>query len=302
MMDCKRFRKYVGAFADGELDIQHNLDVLDHLKMCPSCASRVDEIGLLKQSVKRAFGAARAPQPLLQQIPDSHDAEADARLARSGAGSTARSRRLPRLGIALGMAAAFLLAVALWQFGSPSQIRPGTITVVTGRAVADVREQHRACVLRRGLRHHDPSMPRDLTRLAQHLQRELKLDVLVPDLSPHGFELVGADRCGIRGRPGAHVLYHSATTGGALSVFTVRYLPEISAGAIGNPEASRFFVSDASIPVVAWHQGPQTYVLCGDLPSETLLEVAREVRQASTAALTRTRAVVALAAPGFVHR
>ena len=61
-MDCLGFRKYVGAFADGELDVDRNLDVLEHLNMCPKCAAQVQEIHNLKSVLCRQHESVSAPQ------------------------------------------------------------------------------------------------------------------------------------------------------------------------------------------------------------------------------------------------
>ncbi|MCC7314685.1 MAG: zf-HC2 domain-containing protein, partial [Planctomycetes bacterium] len=36
-MNCKSVQKFLHAFADGQLGVRANCEVLDHLKMCPSC-------------------------------------------------------------------------------------------------------------------------------------------------------------------------------------------------------------------------------------------------------------------------
>ena len=49
-MNCRKIRKYLFAFADGQLGVKANCEMLDHLKMCRKCSAIVDE----HQAVRRA--------------------------------------------------------------------------------------------------------------------------------------------------------------------------------------------------------------------------------------------------------
>jgi anti-sigma factor RsiW len=286
-MDCKGFRKYVGAFADSELGVAHNLEALEHLNMCPRCAERVGDITSLKTALKRVYGDLSAPPRLRDRILASLDTGV-ATPQREHLSSVGRSFELRyRWMIPLGMAAALLLGVfAYYEYRPKNEPQYGAITVVTGQPIADIREQHRACVGSRGLAHHDVSLTRDPSEIAKRLSGELALTVVVPDLSARGFELVGADRCGILGRRGAHVLYRLASAGPWLSVFTVARLPGLWAALGDSPpyhnNDRRYFVSgEESLTVVAWHDGRQTYAFCGRMPKPDLLALAEQIRTAS---------------------
>ena len=74
-MNCTQFRKYAGAFADGELDIQINLEALEHLNMCPACTQRVDEIASLRPALERPHSNPRAPRELRDRIRHALDAQ-----------------------------------------------------------------------------------------------------------------------------------------------------------------------------------------------------------------------------------
>ncbi len=290
-MDCTCFRKYVVALAEGEPEVRQHFEALEHLDGCPSCARRVADITALKVALARVYADARAPRHLRERVLSSLGSEAlsaryDPQPPHAGVAAS-----LPyRLIIPVSIAAALLLAVLLYQYRPHSEPYPGTITVVTGRAVADAREQHRWCIANRGPDHHDASLTRDLDEIARRLSSELQLTVLVPDLLVRGFALVGADRCGILGQRGAHVLYRSKPAGGALSVFTVGRMATLGSGDGGAslpPEYNReYFVSAAeaeeSLSVVAWHDRRQSYVVCGKLPAAALLDLVEQVRLAGT--------------------
>ena len=67
-MGCDRYRKYVGAFADGELEVKDNLDFLEHIKMCPACAARVDEVTTMKGALQHAYADVEPSESLRLRI------------------------------------------------------------------------------------------------------------------------------------------------------------------------------------------------------------------------------------------
>lgn len=290
-MDCIGFDKYVIAVADGVPEIRQNREALEHLSRCSRCARRVADITSLKAALARVYSDAKAPEHLKKRIvslleTERRSAGYDPEPRRAGVATGLRSKFMAPVAIA----AALLVAVLLYRYWPHNESYRGTITVVTGRAVADAREQHRWCVANRGPNHHDASLKRDLNEIARRLSRDLQLTVFAPDLSQHGFVLVGADRCGMLGRRGAHVLYRSKSAEASLSVFTVGLMAALGSGDGGAPvkrERNRdYFVSageaDKSPSVVAWHDGRQTYVVCGDLAASALLDVVDQVRVAET--------------------
>ena len=85
-MNEKDVQKYLAAFADGELDVQDNLRVLEHARMNPQAARRVMHQQQLRSAVARSM-AAQTPA-----LPDAVRAEIEARSrACSDAGRTVRS-------------------------------------------------------------------------------------------------------------------------------------------------------------------------------------------------------------------
>ena len=68
-MNCKSARKFLYAFADGQLDVTDNCEVLDHLKMCPGCGAVVAEHQSMRtvltkyiERVSNSFTSPIAPQ------------------------------------------------------------------------------------------------------------------------------------------------------------------------------------------------------------------------------------------------
>jgi anti-sigma factor RsiW len=153
-----------------------------------------------------------------------------------------------------------------------------------------------------GAKHHNASLPRDLTEIARRLGEELNLAVLAPNLEAQGFDLLGADKCGIRGRPGAHLLYHSIATDELLSVFTVGRWEQLDAG-LSIEKSARLAEGDVlassgdEFQVVAWHEGTCTHALCGPFSRRQLVDLATQMRIASVG----FRTVPGSASPLLAH-
>ncbi len=285
-MNCPSFHKYIVALADVQREIQDNGEALEHLNRCPSCARRVADITALKAALVRVHGETRAPQHLYDRVVSSlektevHSVQIP---ADSLPGPVAAG--LPhRLRVPVAIAAALLLAVSGFWYQADSRGNHGTITVVTGEALADAREQHRMCVSHRGADHHDASLPRDLAAIARRLSDDLHMAVIAPDLEADGFALVGADRCGLPGLRGAHVLYRSESGNQALSVFSVSRITTLGSAESDAGVDHEYYVSAEEpgepLSVVAWHDGPQSYVVCGELSRNALLALVDQVQVA----------------------
>lgn len=282
-MNCKNFRKYVGAFADGELEVSQNLQALEHLNMCPSCASRVNNINELKAALGLAYKGIKAPAGLETRIRDAIKAQPAAMGATKDVEPTSNTTWFGQKSWApLGMAAALFIVAGIWWSWPEFTPRQGSITVVTGQTVTDIRQQHDRCLYGRGLAHHASDLPRSLVGIRQILSKELKLKVLAPDLSNYGYQLVGADRCGIVGRPGAHVMYRTSDGDSTLSLFSVAHLDFLITSSKSDGGQTPYFVSEQNkSTVLAWHDGAQTYVVCGNRPPYSLQLIFNEVRIAS---------------------
>jgi mycothiol system anti-sigma-R factor len=273
-MNCTSFRKYVGAFADGELDTDLNLQALEHLNMCPSCARRVAEVELIKASLKRICGDQRAPEALRERV----------RLALgeslAASAEPAPAPRRFRLTVPLAVAAALALSVTVWQFQPATTSTAPFPQIAAAPIAAEVRAQHSDCAAH-GFKHHDPTLARNCQAIREVLGERLGLDVIAPDLEGSGCELVGADQCGVRSRKGAHVLYRCEDTGAYVSVFTLARLPELPEpkSELSGPRA--YFVDTSEgMSVVAWQGRDASYILCGEVPSARLIDMANPIQTA----------------------
>lgn len=279
-MNCRSFRKFVGAFADGELDTQANAEALEHLNMCPTCAQRVADVQQLKQAIVRSMGQETAPEHLRAKV----EALVASRTETTGEPTgSAMGRLVYRLMVPLGIAAAIVMSIAVWEWATPGDVplAPGIKTVRDVRLASEVRNQHRMCMVH-VLEHHDRSLGRGLNGISRRLTDRLKLRAIAPDLADHGFALVGADQCGVMGRPGGHVLYRK-DDGAMLSVFSTALADcdKVSLGRSMRHQGMEFTVDQRdNLAVVAWSQGCAMYIFCGQVPVEQVLEAAADARRA----------------------
>ncbi|MCH7592040.1 MAG: zf-HC2 domain-containing protein [Planctomycetes bacterium] len=287
-MDCKRFRKYIGAFSDGELDVEHNLDALEHLNMCPACAARVAEVSTLRDSLRRAYGDVKAPPRLKAKIEAMMREDDRVSVMRPG-----RVRQVLRVFVPLAAVASLLLVVGLWRSWATAPLL--RVADLPAQLVADVRHQHRTCVRERGVNHFDPTLPRTPSSIATVLGRDLRMRVAVPDLSHAGYRLIGADRCGVGRRKGSHALYYSDRPNGELSLFTVGRTAALASDRLGAVvEGNIVTAANERLAVVAWHDGPQTYLACAEILDDVLYDLVTAFRSNLAEARQVSRAVLAL--------
>ncbi len=289
-MDCKRFRKYVGAFSDGELDVEHNLDALEHLNMCPACVARVAEVSTLRASLRQTYGSVKAPPRLKKKIEVMMREDDRANATRPG-----RTQHVLRVFVSLAAVASLLLVVGVWRpwVAAPSPLL--RVADLPAQLVADARHQHRACVRERGMNHFDPTLPRNPSAIATVLGRDLGMRVSVPDLNRAGYKLIGVDRCGVGRRKGSHALYYSGRPNGELSLFTVARTATLASdrlGAVG--EGNVVTAADDRLAVVAWHDGPQTYIASAEVPDDVLCDLVSAFRTNLATAKRTSRVVLAL--------
>ena len=287
-MNCQQVKKYIGAFADGELDVKQNLEVLEHVNICPECAQRAEEVAQLQRALRRIWEQETAPPELHARVRAALSSEALINTTGDNVTSTvahpaATTMRRPfDVLVPLTLAASLVAAMAVWQFWPVPHSQIGQATVVYARAAADVRAQHGLCVTRHGPDHHDNSLSRELPVIARRLGERLGLRVIAPDLESFGYELIGADRCGIKGRPGSHILYRPPQGGDMLSVFTVQRMAEMIPDGLTRIAGRDYYVNaDAEPTLVAWHESGETQVFCANLAPPRLLQIAGDVRTAS---------------------
>lgn len=287
-MNCKQVRQYLYAFADGQIDVRANCEVLDHLKMCPSCSEIVGEQQALRESIARSARRIKAPAALESKI----------KLAiLSGASPDSVHRRGSGRGVARLLALAACLAfsvIAAWQYGTS---RGGRWSALAGDSLAianasrDVASsivvRHNKCAVRcEKQAHQSETLPTSASDLPAAVCGQLGQQVfaVAPDLTPFHYEFESANICRIQGEQAvnaAHFMYVNFQFGTRLSLFSIPRWQGIDIAREAtreNPFISDWPGCENNLSVVAWHDAQTTYILCGPLDSEDMLEVAELVQ------------------------
>ncbi|HWL92757.1 MAG TPA: zf-HC2 domain-containing protein [Phycisphaerae bacterium] len=290
-MNCKTTRKFLIAFADGQLSVQRNCEVLDHLKMCPACSAIVDGQQSLRRAIARSAARIVTPPGLEAKV---RHAIATGDMARPGGGK--QPGRPIRIGRTLALAACLVMGLTLvWRFFPGDSLqRARTGLAASGLAYVDdltqrVVIQHNKCGKKCETQSHQhallPEKLGDLEGAFGKLYGD-RLAAAAPDLAGFGYEFESAGLCGpspeLTG-PAAHVMYVNPTYGTRLSFFSVPHWPEIDLNGESpdrfNPFVHAFRGCDDNA-MVAWHEGDATYVICGQVDAEAVADMIRDVKLA----------------------
>jgi anti-sigma factor RsiW len=281
-MTCQSARKFLHAFADGQMSVKASCELLDHLKMCPPCSAIVEEHQAMRQAVGRYIAAAApASEPLESAI-----------RAKLGLPPRLIRRKAPVLAPGGSAARRYLLAAAIvlaagvawWglsdKFGDRidaggshriaagprvDRVQPGT------SAASHAAEVHFRC-LARGPDHQSPLLPNRLSEVEPALRSRLgdHVAVLAPDLSKYGYQFESVNLCSVTqgdASVGGHLVYVSADHSRRLSFFSVPRrdrLTEDGDRSRRNSEVPVFYavahVGGADLVLCAWHKDATTYL------------------------------------------
>ena len=264
-MTCKTFRKYLYAFADGELETRENLEALEHLNMCPSCCRKVAVQQALRASLARVYEADVAPPALHDRV-------------HAGVGrtrDTAIARRTLRVLVPLAAAAAvgFLL---LRTFGPESAPIPAPAVAFAEQIV----NRHQACQ-QHGAGHHDETLPLSLAAGAA-LEERLGLPVFAPDLTWAGYTFHSADKCGVSQHLGSHLFYaRKDDSAPVLSVFSLRGVPDLAGARVETHNGRQYhLLRSGPFDLVAWNTEKACHVICTETATapKNLVSLAEEVQ------------------------
>ncbi len=266
----KQMRKYLAAFADGELEVQESLHVLEHMKMNPAATSRVMHHQRMRRLVDRAMreDAPPVPDALRRAIEQQarREAQSDRRAAQRG-GVVARIGRW----VPLGLAAAVLVGVFLLNHPQPPRnATPLTqgVSLVSATQARQFEQRHLDCSRYLDMLSDRTVFPSDLKAVPGALSEYFGKERFAPslDLSAIGFRFDGLGRCSIPGSRAVHLVYHAigdADQGQpeALSLWIAPYDGEPAI------EENRLYRSDGkgvSHPIVIWRSGGMIHYLVGD--------------------------------------
>ncbi len=290
-MSCQKVRKYLFAFADSQLSVQSNCEVLDHLKMCAPCSAIVDEHQAVRAALVSSAEKIEAPAGIEQRV----------RLAIQ-TGKPVRHRETRRSLLndngflrIVALAACITLAVLVaWQF--VYEDGPGTWNGGSGgmAALAPAAETTQLVVKRHNQcdnqcehgEHQDAGLPDSLDGLALALGREYdgELAALAPDLSDYGFTFDSANFCRLENDQGpvaAHVVYVNTSYGTRFSIFSLPKWGRINDEDGIEPTIENPFIQThdqcSQMTVLGWHAGDMSFVCCGGMEAGILRAMAQEI-------------------------
>lgn len=292
-MNSQEARKFLPAFADGELDVEQNLRVLEQMAMDPTNTKRVMHQQQLRRACARVMDdpELRCPEALREQIAalaedtPQHgpaDAGADSRSAdetNSGGGGVLAT--IGRWAAPLGVAAALLIAgLVFLQTTDPTDRGYTADGLISASLAQSFGERHVQCALGEQPPYQSELFPAELDgldqALVQHVGQDLEGAAL--DLTSLGYDYEIAGFCPIPGGQSVHVIYQNPE-GKALSLWIKPYdaQPTLDPGVPYVPPHAH-----GGRPMMVWREGDMVFFLVGD--------VMEDVRDAQPAIHLATRA------------
>lgn len=301
------FRKYLAAFADGELDVEQNLRVLQYMAMHPQATRRVMHQQQLRQAVKRSIVsqtplAPRHVREALEELAVSEplgsmgpSASMDMRTGGGGA-LTGWFRRWAPAAAAVLILAVSLVALQLSSRGAGGFDSPGEAVLVGLKNSERFANRHDHCskdptMLHRG------AMPTTLDALPAGVSSYLG-QAKLPNLDVQaatGFRFKAAGECTLPGKGSVHLVYERAGQGAGatgvsgdgragerVSIWMTRYRADRTV------DAGKLYVAhaDAKHPMLVWREGDLLCYLVGD-SEESTRAVAAAVRGSQGSQATR---------------
>jgi len=267
-IDEHRFRKYLAAFADGELDVEQTLQVLEHMAMNPQATRRVMHQQKLRQAVDRAVRSSAPPLPdgLRQQVQSLAETTPTTDTATdnqpSGRSLFMRINRWAPLA-----AAAVVLVTALVFLNVASQ-NPQSIVdnkLIPVNQIEMFARRHMDCGQMLSSMNQNVMPPNTLMELPDALKKYfgVQLAGLSLDLTALGYEYQGTGRCSVPGQS-IHLVYRSTTTSDRPDTLSIWVRPYTGAPAIDPGTVYTVAGPVASFPVILWRRGDMVYYLVGD--------------------------------------
>jgi anti-sigma factor RsiW len=242
-VSCPSMPELLHAYADGELDPMHTLEVEQHLQGCPACSRACDEIRALSASLQAGLPRFEPPGDLQPRIRAA---------LRQG-----ERRSIPSRWVALAASLA-VLALGLLGAGllylSPS---------AHDRLVREVIASH----IRSQMADHLLDVPStDRHTVKPWFQGKLDFAPTVADLSADGFVLAGGRMDYVNGKPAAALVYRRRQ-----HVINLLAWPTEEADTQPQGDARQGF------HVVRWRQGGLSWWAVSDLDAGELMKFARLV-------------------------
>jgi anti-sigma factor RsiW len=250
-MICTESRKLMEAFTDGELDLVKHVEVEEHIRTCPACASLAKASAVRRSAISSSAARFAAPASLQASVRAALRAEAPAPPRTNG-------RQGPSFWTYAGIAASVVVALGLgFAYGSARTLS----NIVVAEAVSGHLRSLQAGHLL------------DVVSTDQHTVKPWfagKLDFSPPvaDLADIGYPLAGGRLERIAGHPAAALVFKRK-----LHVINVY----VWAGAAGNaaPQESRV----NGFGVIGWSSDGLNFAAVSEIPGDDLRGFVAELKR-----------------------
>jgi anti-sigma factor RsiW len=249
-MASDRYAPQLSALLDGELGPFHRWRMARHLKTCPSCAARLEELRTMQGAIRTTLIRHRAPPGLAQRIGSMLPHESVAPPVR------VRWRLAPLAGTGFAGALAGV-ALTLLVLGAPSHQGGTNITdAVLDSHIRSLMADHLTDVL-----------TSDQHTVKPWLSARLDVSPSVSDFVAEGFPLVGGRMDYVDGHPAAAVVYRHA-----------KHVINLFAWAAPDAADAPFKrTTRQGFNLISWRHGGIEYVAVSDVEMDQLATFTRLV-------------------------
>ena len=262
-----QLRRYLAAFADGELDVEQTLEVLDQLIMDPDATNRVVHQQQLRDAVARVIRSQTPQTPKDLKTTVGQLAEHEPAPRYSGQRTVAG-----RIGRWSPIAAVLLIGAFLGsQFIGTSNVADADDRILTDAHVKKFTLCHVVCTRKTQKLPPIPRMPDNIQALPGPLEDYLGTPLTVDsmDLSLLGYTYQAAGECPVPGGRAVHLVYEAAPETGrqdSVSLWVEVYTgtPKLDQGRVYHVNSN-----DAAHPFLVWRKGNLAYYLIGDSAKHT---------------------------------
>lgn len=254
-MNCDTTRKFIHAYADGELDLVRSLEVEEHLDDCTACTRILRNVQTLRSSLGDGSLYFQPPARLQASVRAS---------MRETDKSGPLSRRIP-WGM-MGLAAALVFGVALiWLITrafTTGTGTPGEVALAQSIVDSHVRSLQAD--------HLSDVVSSDKHTVKPWFDGKLDFSPPVEDLAAQGFPLLGGRLDYLDNRPVAALVY-----GRQKHIINLFIWPSTSSPEAGVPSAIQGY------NILHWTGGSMTYWAVSDLNTAELQQFAQLIQSAA---------------------
>jgi hypothetical protein len=279
--ECK---KYLAAFADGELDVDQNLRLLEHMKMDPNATARVTHQQQLRDCVCRCMGSDCPPMPdtlkqsVLQmfETPSQDSIEQDAIIARIRPYQITAwlSSIAALIAICLSLFLYFNQPVNTSQFAdSPlatAQHIPGfndyaAASILPVSKVEQFSNRHTSCAEQLSRLHSFANNPTNIEEMPKVVSDHLGMQSYAClDLSSIGYEFARAGPCIIPGGKSAHLIYKAMPKTGRDDTISIWITPDDGTLDLAPDTVFRVRGPESEHPIITWRHNNLIYYIVGN--------------------------------------